>query len=80
MSFYVEFTAASHDDALRIVLAEEFCPTVCAFICQALEAYRAARAITSRRLGILQQGLRGKQRGVVVRNHFGSPSELAAKG
>jgi len=26
MSFYVEFTAASHDDALRIVVAEEFLP------------------------------------------------------
>jgi hypothetical protein len=26
MSFYVEVTAASHDDALRIVVAEEFLP------------------------------------------------------
>ena len=46
MSFYVEFTAASHDDALRIVVAEEFLPDgVRTFVCQALEAYRAARAI-----------------------------------
>ena len=54
MSFYVEFTAASHDDALRIVLAEEFLPdSVRTFVCQALEAYRAARAIDVKMVGHL---------------------------
>ena len=46
MSFYVEFTAASRDDALRIILTEELLPdSVRTFICQALEAYHTARAI-----------------------------------
>jgi hypothetical protein len=54
MSFYVEFTAASHDDALRIVVAEEFLPDgVRTFICQPLEAYRAARAIDVKMVGHL---------------------------
>src|SRR3981081_2152338 len=54
LSFYVEFTAASHDDALRIVLAEEFLPdSVRTFVCQALEAYRAARAIYVKAVGHL---------------------------
>jgi hypothetical protein len=54
LSFYVEFTVASHDDALRIVLAKEFLPDgVRTFICQALEAYRAARAIYVKAVGHL---------------------------
>src|SRR5882757_2447772 len=54
VSFYVEFTAASHDDALRIVVAEEFLPDcVRAFICQALEAYRTAGAIYVKAVGHL---------------------------
>ena len=55
MSFYVEFTAGFHDDALKIVLAEEFLPdSVRTFVCQALEAYRvAARAIYVKAVGHL---------------------------
>jgi hypothetical protein len=54
MSFNVEFTAASHGDALRIVIAEEFLPdSVRTFVCQALEAYRAARAIYVKAVGHL---------------------------
>ena len=54
MSFYVEFTAASHDDALRIVLAEEILPDcVRTFICQAVEAYPAAAAIYVKAVGHL---------------------------
>ena len=54
MTFYVEFTAASHDDALRIGVAEEYLPdSVRTFVCQALEAYRAARAISVRAVGPL---------------------------
>jgi hypothetical protein len=54
LSFYVEFTAASHDDALKIVLAEEFLPdSVRTFVCQALEAYHAARAIDVKAVGHL---------------------------
>jgi hypothetical protein len=54
MSFYVEFTAASHGDALKIILAEELLPdSVRNFICQALEAYHAARAIYVKAVGHL---------------------------
>jgi hypothetical protein len=54
LSFYVEFTAASHDDALRIVVAEEFLPdSVRTFVCQALEAYRSAPAIYVKAVGHL---------------------------
>jgi hypothetical protein len=54
MSFYVEFTAGSHDDALRIVLAEEILPDcVRTFICQAVEAYPAAAAIYVKAVGHL---------------------------
>ena len=46
MNFYVEFIAASHEDALRIIVVEEFLPdSVRTFHCQTLEAYHAARAI-----------------------------------
>ena len=54
MSFYVEFTAASRDDALRIILTEEFLPdSVRTFLCQALEAYHTARAIYVKATGHL---------------------------
>jgi hypothetical protein len=54
MSFYVEFTAASRDDALRIIVAEELLPdSVRTFICQALEAHHTARAIYVKATGHL---------------------------
>jgi hypothetical protein len=64
MSFYVEFTAASHDDALKIVLAEEFLPdSVRTFICQARGVSRRPRHLRQGGRASLQQGLRGQQRG-----------------
>jgi hypothetical protein len=69
MCFYVEFTAASHDDALRIVVAGEFLPdSVRTFACQALEAYRAARAIDVEAVGHLySKDFEVSSMGIVVR-------------
>ena len=46
MNFHVEFTAASHADALQIIVVEEFLPASArTFLCQTLEPYHAACAI-----------------------------------
>jgi hypothetical protein len=68
LSFYVEFTAGFHDDALKIVLAEEFLPdSVRTFVCQALEAYRAARAIYVKAVGHLCQDFEVSSAEIAVR-------------
>jgi hypothetical protein len=53
MNFCVEFTAASRDDALRIVLYEENLPGgVRTFICKALQAHPAACAMYVKAVGV----------------------------